>query len=201
MSSTRFTPDVPPPAPGEDEHASLQLANSSVQMPNGRIEMLNSPAVATSWLIEHGLAPQETELQEHCSGLLISMRRHIRDLFEAAAFGRPPETSAVEAVNEALTRTPSARLLGWDPVSGFRDQPTHPTSRIVEHALAAVAGDAVVLLTGPEAELLAACGAEQCNRYMIRTHARRHWCSKRCGDRVRAARSYALRKERLAKVG
>ncbi|MDN5704722.1 MAG: hypothetical protein L0K41_03970 [Yaniella sp.] len=31
----------------------------------------------------------------------------------------------------------------------------------------------------------------------MRTHARRRWCSTRCGDRVRAARAYARKQKKL----
>ncbi|GAB2883292.1 hypothetical protein GCM10022245_18400 [Streptomyces mayteni] len=45
------------------------------------------------------------------------------------------------------------------------------------------------------ADLLAACGSAPCDRFLLRTHGRRHWCSTRCGDRARAARAYARRGE------
>ncbi|MDN5936022.1 MAG: CGNR zinc finger domain-containing protein [Nitrosospira sp.] len=31
-------------------------------------------------------------------------------------------------------------------------------------------------------------------RFLLKTHGRRQWCSTRCGDRVRAARSYARKR-------
>jgi predicted RNA-binding Zn ribbon-like protein len=69
---------------------------------------------------------------------------------------------------------------------------SHPITQIVDHALAVLADNAADLLTGPDAERLAACGASPCIRYLLR-HGRRQWCSTRCGDRVRAARAYARR--------
>ncbi|MCI2238692.1 CGNR zinc finger domain-containing protein [Paenibacillus sp. TRM 82003] len=128
---------------------------------------------------------------------LTALRVHVREVF-AAVEDRAPAPSAVEALNHALTRTPTAHLLTREATAGFRSEATHPTTRVVEHALAALAADTVALLTGPDAVLLAACAAEPCNRYLLRTHARRHWCSTRCGDRVRAARSYARRNQRTA---
>lgn len=92
-----------------------------------------------------------------------------------------------------MTSTPAVPTLVWDAATGFRAQLAHPTTRILEHALAVLAVDAVEIVTGPNAQMLAACEADPCNRYMLRTHARRHWCSKRCGDRIRAARAYARR--------
>ena len=188
-----------PPAPGEPEHPSLGLVNSVVQLPKlDVVELLGSPADATKWLVARGLATEDAQLQDYCSGRLIALRGQIRELFEVAVQGRVPAESALAAVNDALTRTPTVQLLAWDPAAGFHLETSHPVTQIVEHALTAIAADAVKLVTGPEAPLLAACGATPCNRYLLRTHARRHWCSKRCGDRVRAARSYARRDERTA---
>jgi predicted RNA-binding Zn ribbon-like protein len=54
-----------------------------------------------------------------------------------------------------------------------------------------IAADAIALVTGPEAADLRACEAPGCVRLLLRDHPRRHWCSTRCGDRVRARRYYA----------
>lgn len=173
---------------------SLELANSAVQVPTrGVVELLDTPAAATRWLVERGLAPEGAELQAYCAGLLTDLRGQVRTLFDAAVRATPPPEQALAEVNRALTLTPTAQLLGWNPAEGFHRVASHPTTRLVEHALVTIAADAVSLVTGSEATQLATCGAEPCNRYMLRTHARRHWCSKRCGDRVRAARSYARR--------
>ncbi|MEV4644374.1 CGNR zinc finger domain-containing protein [Saccharopolyspora sp. NPDC049357] len=195
MDVETVTPSTPlPPAPGADEHVSLELANSAVQVPTrGVVELLDTPAAATRWLVERGLAPEGAELQDYCAGLLTDLRGPVRALFDAAVRATPPPERALAEVNRALTLTPTAQLLGWNPAEGFHRVASHPTTRLVEHALVTIAADAVSLVTGHEATQLATCGAEPCNRYMLRTHARRHWCSKRCGDRVRAARSYARR--------
>ena len=47
-----------------------------------------------------------------------------------------------------------------------------------------------------QADPVAQCEATSCDRFLLRTHARRCWCSTRCGDRVRAARAYARKLER-----
>lgn len=48
------------------------------------------------------------------------------------------------------------------------------------------------MVASPDADRLINCDSPPCNRYLLR-HGRRHWCSTRCGDRVRAARAYARR--------
>lgn len=117
----------------------------------------------------------------------------MRALLAARIDNHPAPPAALQAVNDAMTRVPSTSLLRWDETHGLHRAPAHPTTQILDHVIAAIACDAADLLTGPDADLLAACGSPPCNRYLLRTHGRRHWCSVRCGDRVRAARAYARR--------
>ncbi|WUP61894.1 ABATE domain-containing protein [Streptomyces sp. NBC_00258] len=127
-----------------------------------------------------------------CATQLRSLREQIRSLFASRAEGLPALPAAVRAVNDAMTRVPTAPLLQWDDKTGpYRASP-HPTTAIVDHALATLAADASDLLTGPDADRLTACGSAPCNRYLLR-YGRRRWCSTRCGDRARAARAYARR--------
>ncbi|GAB2709699.1 CGNR zinc finger domain-containing protein [Kitasatospora kifunensis] len=188
-----------PPAPGADQHVALDFANSDLALPAGRLDLLDTPAAATRWLVERGLAPADAELFEICAGRLRELRVHLRALLASRTTGTPAPPEALSAVNTALTTAPSADLLGWDAAHGLHRLPAHPADRVAEHAMAVIAADAAELLTGPDAERLAACAGTPCNRYLIRTHAARHWCSTRCGDRVRAARAYARRQQ--AKAG
>ncbi|MFJ9105628.1 CGNR zinc finger domain-containing protein [Streptomyces sp. NPDC102405] len=182
-----------PPAQGEEEHLSLALANSAIALTGGqRVDLLGTPAQANNWLTERGLAPVDVGMREMCATQLRSLREQIRSLFASRAEGLPALPAAVRAVNDAMTRVPTAPLLQWDDKTGpYRASP-HPTTAIVDHALATLAADASDLLTGPDADRLTACGSVPCNRYLLR-YGRRHWCSTRCGDRARAARAYARR--------
>ncbi|MEU4927038.1 ABATE domain-containing protein [Streptomyces yokosukanensis] len=182
-----------PPTPGAERHPALDLVNSAVALPGGvRVDLLDTPAAAQDWLAHHGLAPVGADLRETCAGRLRSLREQIRALLAARAADRPAPADALGAVNDALTRAPAASLLHWSADRGLYRAAAHPTTQLVEHALAALAADAADLLTGPEADRLTACGSAPCNRYLLR-HGRRHWCSTRCGDRARAARAYARR--------
>ncbi|MEV7738953.1 ABATE domain-containing protein [Streptomyces sp. NPDC088921] len=182
-----------PPAQGEEEHLSLALANSAIALTGGHtVDLLGTPAQANHWLTERGLAPVDVGMREMCATQLRSLREQIRSLFASRAEGLPALPAAVRAVNDAMTRVPTAPLLQWDDKTGpYRASP-HPTTAIVDHALATLAADASDLLTGPDADRLTACGSAPCNRYLLR-YGRRHWCSTRCGDRARAARAYARR--------
>jgi predicted RNA-binding Zn ribbon-like protein len=70
-----------------------------------------------------------------------------------------------------------------------------PSGRSARATLAAVATEAIDLLTGPDAQLLRACHAPGCVIYFVKDHSRREWCSTACGNRVRAARHYSRRIE------
>lgn len=196
MEESATDRSVPPPAHGEEEHLSLALANSAVTLPGGlTADLLGDPNQANRWLTERGLAPVDSGMQEMCAGLLRTLRENVRSLFSARCAGLPAHSAAVAAVNDAMTRVPTVPLLRWDAEKGPYRTPPHPTTAIVEHALATLAADAADLLTSPEADRLTACGSPPCNRYLLR-RGRRHWCSTRCGDRVRAARAYARRNSR-----
>ncbi|MGP3972253.1 CGNR zinc finger domain-containing protein [Streptomyces sp. 6N223] len=184
---------VPPPAPGADEYVALDFVNSAVALPGGQFaDLLGTPEAANRWLTGHGLAPADAGVREMCAAQLRSLREHLRALFAARVDGLPALPSALAAVNDALSRAPTAALLYWDEKNGpYRAAPC-PTNEILDRALATLAANAADLLTGPDADRLTGCGSRPCNRYLLR-HGRRHWCSTRCGDRARAARAYARR--------
>jgi predicted RNA-binding Zn ribbon-like protein len=184
------------PAPGADDHLALDFANTAIALPGGQyVDLLGTPASVNHWLSAHDLAPENADVQEMCATQLRALREHVRSLFAARIVGAPALPAALDAVNDALTRVPTAALLRWDDKSGpYRASPC-PTNEILEHALATISASAADLLTSEEAETLTACESTPCNRYLIR-HGRRHWCSTRCGDRVRAARAYARRTAR-----
>jgi predicted RNA-binding Zn ribbon-like protein len=183
-----------PPAPGADRHVALDLVNSAVALPGGHVlDLLGTPDSANAWLTSRGLAPAGFGMREQCAAQLRALREQLRALVAAHLDGLPPPGSALAAVNDAMTRVPTAEVLRWDAELGLRREASHPVTQALDHALAVLAVDAAELLAGADAHLLAACGAPSCRRYLLRTHGRRQWCSVRCGDRVRAARAYARR--------
>lgn len=185
-----------PTAPGASEHPSLALLNTSYSAPGkSAVELLKDPQAATDWLIEQNLAPEGTELLEYCHGKLTSLRTQLRSLFESQIAQQAPDANALAQVNATIRTAPQTLMLEHAPGEGFIQIASHPVTQLVEHAMARIAEDAALLLTSDEAPLLEECDAPSCNRLFLRTHARRHWCSTRCGDRVRAARAYAKKKQ------
>jgi predicted RNA-binding Zn ribbon-like protein len=199
-AATASTADLGlPPAPGAEVYPALDLANSAIALPGGQfLDALGTPSGAGQWLVDHGLAPADAGLQEICAARLRSLREQVRALLAAQIGGHPAPTTALTAVNDALTQVPTASPLGWDAVRGMHRTAPHPIDQIVDHALGILAADTADLLTGPDAERLTACPSTPCNRYLLRA-GRRHWCSIRCGDRARAARAYARRTQTTAR--
>ncbi|MEW2266459.1 ABATE domain-containing protein [Streptomyces sp. NPDC047853] len=183
-----------PPAPGADRYRSVDFADTAATLPAGQsYDLLAAPESAMRWLAAHDLTTPDVQLYEVCAQRMRRLRAHIRALFAARVGTTTPPEESLRAVNEALTAVPTAPLLAWDGVQGLRRIQAHPTDQAVNHALATLAADAADLLTGPDADILTACGSAPCDRFLLRTHGRRHWCSTRCGDRARAARAYARR--------
>ncbi|MFJ8014924.1 CGNR zinc finger domain-containing protein [Streptomyces sp. NPDC096339] len=193
MSEIPAVESVPSPAPGAQDHLALDFVNSAIALPGGQfVDFLGTPESANRWLTGHGLAPADAGVREMCAAQLRSMREHLRALFAARVEGLPALPAALSAVNDAMSKAPTAALLYWDEKNGpYRAAPC-PTNEILDRALATLAADAADLLTGPDADRLTGCRSSPCNRYLLR-NGRRHWCSTRCGDRARAARSYARR--------
>lgn len=198
MSEFLAAESVLSPAPGAEDYLALDFVNSAIALPGGQfIDLLGTPEATNQWLTERGLAPADAGVQEMCTTQLRSLREHLRALFAARVAGLPALPTALSAVNDALSRVPTAALLYWDEKNGpYRATPC-PTNAILDRALATLAANTADLLTGPDADRLTPCGSTPCNRYLLR-HGRRHWCSIRCGDRARAARAYARRTQSKA---
>ncbi|MFJ5921348.1 CGNR zinc finger domain-containing protein [Kitasatospora sp. NPDC092948] len=192
--SQRSATTAQSPAPGAEQYPALDFVNSLLTLPTGPLDLIGTPEQATGWLVEHDLAPAGGRVYRPCTDRIHRLRAELRELMAAHTAGGPAPTGALAAVNAALTATPSAPLLHWDAERGLHRALPHPADRIADHAMARLAADAAELLTGPDAPRLAACGGAPCTRFFVRTHAGRHWCSTRCGDRVRAARAYARKR-------
>jgi predicted RNA-binding Zn ribbon-like protein len=185
--------------PGIDEHPSLALVDSAGLLPGGKeFDELATPASTMSWLRSRDLIAGDAELYDYCRNRLAGLRSVVRELVVARIGGVEPSAGAVRALNDALTSAPSVLRLRFDTASGFSRTAEHPATQVVEHAMALIAEDAASLLTGEDAAKLALCGADSCDRVFLRTHARRQWCSTRCGDRMRAARAYARKRSGAA---
>jgi predicted RNA-binding Zn ribbon-like protein len=168
-------------APGEHAHLALALANSRRKDPTGPVDELANPATMRAWLAAHGLESGD----EPGLAAMRELRDAVRELLLARIDDRVPDPAAVTAVNAGAAAAPAAPRLIWtDAPRATRDHVGNDRAR------ALIAADAIALVTGPEHADLRACSAPGCVRLLLKDHPRRHWCSTRCGDRVRASRYY-----------
>jgi predicted RNA-binding Zn ribbon-like protein len=188
--------------PGERDHPSLALVNSRHNSRTGPIDHLASPEALGEWLawrslVAHGGAPAPPRASAPDDADLTAalvLRDAARELLVAAVQGRAPAPSAVAAINDAAAIAPAAHQVLWDPDGGPVRTRFAPAATDVQRALAAIAEDAIALICDHRGDLIA-CEAPGCVRLLLKDHPRRHWCSTRCGDRVRAARHYRRSRE------
>ncbi|MGI5453234.1 ABATE domain-containing protein [Streptomyces sp. CA-249302] len=183
------------PVPGEERYLSLALVNTRFTLSHGEIDLLDDTESAHLWLVRHELLPDRVALNGRQFGRLLALREALRALFEAyGAHARPP-AEHLATLNTALAAAPSTPRLAWGADGPHRaDEPDvgNPSAA----ALSLLAEDATDLLTGAEADTLTECAAQGCDRWFLRSHGARRWCTTKCGNRVRAARAYAARKTR-----
>jgi predicted RNA-binding Zn ribbon-like protein len=120
---------------------------------------------------------------------LIALRHAVRSTLHSAVDGSPQDAAAVRALNDASARAPSSPAAQWragDVVAAI----DHRAASRADIVIAALAADAIGLITGPRRADLRACGAPGCVLMFLKDHPRREWCSNACGNRARQARHY-----------
>ena len=183
--------------PGERDHPSLALVNSRHNSRTGMVDHLASREALAEWLAWRSLdAPSHRAAATDDADLAaaLALRDAARELLVAAVQGRAPAPSAVAAVNDAAAIAPAADQVHWNADGGPVRTRSAAAATDVQRALAAIAEDAIALVCDHRADLIA-CEAPGCVRLLLKDHPRRHWCSTRCGDRVRAARHYRRSRE------
>ncbi|GAA2497839.1 hypothetical protein GCM10023100_63110 [Actinocorallia cavernae] len=181
------------PVSGEDRYACLALVNSRFRVSHGQVDLLDGAEAAHLWLVRHGLLPDRVPVNGRQAGRLCALREALRALFEAYERGAPPPAEALDALNAALAAAPATPRLVWS-AEGPRRGDVPDDGNPAAAALSLLAEDATELLTGGDAAQLAECAAQGCERWFLRSHGARRWCTTQCGNRVRAARAYAARK-------
>ncbi|MFF2508429.1 CGNR zinc finger domain-containing protein [Streptomyces sp. NPDC058067] len=155
-------------------------------------ERLDSVVRLRAWLVGSGLVPADTPLRGAGPSWLAAVRElrdHIEQLVCGELDGRPAP-AALERVN-ALARWAPPAPRATRRADGTLDRALHADPGCRE-LLAAVARDAVELLTDPAARsCLRRCEGDSCPIIYLDTSRgrRRRWCSSElCGNRERVAR-------------
>ncbi|MFC6852940.1 ABATE domain-containing protein [Aquipuribacter hungaricus] len=81
--------------------------------------MPGTPLEARRWRAGRGGAVLQPGLQEMCAAQRRALREQVRALLASHVDGRPAPTSALQAVNDAMTRVPTIPLLRWDQAHGL----------------------------------------------------------------------------------
>jgi predicted RNA-binding Zn ribbon-like protein len=100
--------------------------------------------------------------------------------------GLPARQDAIDTINALASTWPE---LTW-PVDGEPAREWRAAGPPAGLAVSVIAHQAVELFAGAQRAQLRACLAPGCNRYFLKQHPRREWCSAVCGNRVRVARHY-----------
>src|SRR5436305_5973142 len=177
--------------PLRDEPIAVELHNTIYATKHGAVDALTDPAQTLGWL--EAIAPRLGVLAPGAwpsADELVALREAVRAALQAAAAGDPPPRAAIDAINRASRRAPSSRVAVFRP--GAQPSPGIDAGRATraDIVLAALASDAIELLTGPHHDELRTCGAPRCVLMFLKDHPRREWCSDSCGNRARQARHY-----------
>ncbi|MFE7962274.1 CGNR zinc finger domain-containing protein [Streptomyces cellulosae] len=150
-------------------------------------EDLDSPASLGAWFREAGITVDDVPAGPDDLREALALREAGYRLVRAAVAGETYDRDALALVNEyARKPTPVPQLTP----AGRQVEAT------VEQALAYVARDVVLTLSGPDVPLLKVCGNPECSQIFVDRSrgARREWCAMDpCGNKIKAA-AYRARK-------
>ncbi|MGO9784555.1 MAG: ABATE domain-containing protein [Streptosporangiaceae bacterium] len=178
----------------------LAFSNSRLDGPAGVEDEMPDAAAAARWLAAcfgvpaaAGRSRAAVSLDDADFRAALLLRSAVRSLIQARIAGHGPRPQDLEALNRSSARACRYDLLtsAWDRDTRYAGSPglAGGSPRV---QLASLASDAIALLSTPAVDLTE-CAADDCVVLFERTDPRRRWHSDRCGNRVRAARSYARR--------
>lgn len=174
--------------PLRDEPLAVELHNTLYAVGGEMLDGLAERDSARAWL--EGLGDR---LPDSGAGLareeLIGLRGSVRSALRAVVAGGDHDRAALEALNRAAGRAPRSPVATWRDGRAEPAIDHHGASR-ADVVVAALAADAIELITGPRRGDLRACGAPGCVLLFVKDHPRRAWCSNACGNRARQARHY-----------
>ncbi len=172
------------------EPLSLDLVNTRVRRNGFDVDLLDSPVALKSWVrAEASRIAWSGTIDDDDWHAMRVLRDALADLFQAYRTHTQPREASIEQVNAALAQPGACMRLEW---TGMQPRVAALPKAARRHAmLAALATDAVHLLTGPDAARLRQCANPDCILTFVARNPRRRWCSSAlCGNRVRVARHY-----------
>ncbi|MGA7570816.1 MAG: CGNR zinc finger domain-containing protein [Candidatus Aquilonibacter sp.] len=146
-------------------------------------DVLSRAGAPARWLREAGLVKELLDLSVAQERELVKLRKAIQLIADALVGSQPLPHREVGVLNKAASYPIAVPQL--DAKSG---QSKVVASDPFEAALAAIARDAIDLVTGPLRDRIKACEQDDCRVLFLDTSrsARRRWCSMdRCGSRAK----------------
>jgi predicted RNA-binding Zn ribbon-like protein len=129
----------------------------------------------------------------------LEFREAVFRVFSAIAFGRPPKSADVKALNEARLEALNHSTIG-PAGDGYAVDWTDKSA--LDRMLWPIALSAAELLTSPNLTHVRECEGDQCDWLFVdtsRNHLRR-WCSMdECGNRAKSQRFLARKRKRLVR--
>jgi predicted RNA-binding Zn ribbon-like protein len=179
------------------EPLAVDLANTVMVVREGQaVDLIATPEDLRRWLqAERGRLGACSFAVAHIEEIR-ALRDAVRSLLSASAQGAPPPPDALEVVNTASRGAPMMPQLETGKGAELRMVELTANGEPLTQLLGTLARSAITLLTGPERAQLHICNAPSCG--MVFLGARR-WCCAACGNRARAARHYAHKRERAAR--
>jgi predicted RNA-binding Zn ribbon-like protein len=180
------------PGPLRDEPLAVELHNTLYAVAREPFDGLETVDGLKAWLvgIRDRLPAAARDADPARRAAFLDLRAAVRDALHAAVDGAPVPGGALEVLNAAAAAAPASVQAVGDKRGRPRAELDYHGADSTEIALAALAADAIELITSPSAEQLRACEAPGCVLMFAKDHPRRRWCSAACGNRARQARHY-----------
>lgn len=184
--------EAPYLGPVRHEPLAVELHNTLYADRGDLIDGLETPEHLRAWIdaIAHRLPAPAGEIDAERRPEFLALRGAVREALHGAVEGRPVPAAALEALNEAAARAPVSPRAVEQPDGELLMEARYHAADATDIALAAIAADAIELLSGPAREALRTCTAPRCVLMFSKDHPRRTWCSAACGNRARQARHY-----------
>jgi predicted RNA-binding Zn ribbon-like protein len=176
------------------EPLAIDLVNTEKRAKQPPVDLLrDEDANRTFWRLLDSRLPMTAEIPALAD--VRALRSAIRSLLESRIAGTAPDRSAMQALNRFAAAASSSPQLTIEWASSAELRAADGATA----ALGAVARSAIEVLTGPSAERLHRCAADDCSMLFVAANAKRQWCTAAgCGNRQRVARHATRQRELLA---
>ncbi len=175
------------------EPLAVDLANTVKTVGTPTQELLvDDDGNAEFWELQADRLPEGATAPSRVETL--RLREAVRSVLLSRLESSPFDPAAVKALNGYAAMAPSFPQL--TVTDGAERRTAWASASGADLSLAAVAGSAMEVVTGPAADRLRTCGSDKCSMLFVATNAKRRWCSSEvCGNRERVARHARQRRE------